>query len=147
MSVSAKRVHTNRTKLHTFIRNEQRFPLLSETNNAFSIFMMLSEIKSTLATRSKISFSVLTSASFLFLATCITKQEIRHGHWRFHNLECYEDQLSAAFWFWLKHLFWSPQFAWICCLFYSWLGLWLISLNCWPQYFWTKPIPSTPPRA
>ena len=37
MSVSKKRVHTNRTTLHFFVRNRERFPLLLETNNAFRI--------------------------------------------------------------------------------------------------------------
>ena len=47
ISVSKKRLYTKRTTLHFVIRNE-RFPLLKGTNNAFRIFMVLSETKSAL---------------------------------------------------------------------------------------------------
>ena len=47
-SVSKKRLHTKRTTLHFVVGNEQRFPLLSGTNNDLRIFMVLSETKSAL---------------------------------------------------------------------------------------------------
>ena len=37
MFVSKKRVYTKRKTLHFFVRNEERFPLLLETNNVFRI--------------------------------------------------------------------------------------------------------------
>ena len=43
-----KRLHTKRTTLHFVVGNEQLFPLLLGTKNAFRIFMVLSETKSAL---------------------------------------------------------------------------------------------------
>ena len=47
-SVSRERLHTKRTTLHFVVRNEQRFPSLLGTNDAFRIFILLSETKSAL---------------------------------------------------------------------------------------------------
>ena len=65
--MSEKRLHTKRTTLHFVVGNEQRFPLLLGTNNTLRIFMVLSEIKSTLVIKISQRYCLLTVwNSYLF---------------------------------------------------------------------------------
>ena len=59
-----KRLHTKRTTLHFVVKNEQLFPLLLGTKNAFRIFMVLSETKSALVIRKKIKLLPIYSLIF-----------------------------------------------------------------------------------
>ena len=84
--VSKKRLNTKRKTLHFVVGNEHRFPLLSGTNNALTIFMVFSETKSALVIKISQPYCLLTVwNSYLFYICYFGQHDSgfgRHDFWR-----------------------------------------------------------------